>query len=624
MKSLRLSSLRLIALAAAMGAVLVSGSSVTWTFAQDEEDMDVPAGFNLMGMPEKPAAEHIEAGKRVYFTKCVWCHGVDGAGDGPAADRLWPRPRNFNQGTFKIRHTASGELPLPDTDLFLTVTHGLPGSAMPSWEGILTEEQKRQVIAFVTTELVKDRDFQDEEFETYTVLEIDKLEPIPPTEESIQKGAQLFVDNKCFECHGATGRGDGNAFNLKDDWGFPIQPADQSKCWNFRGSRQDAYNVENIFRTFSTGVNGTPMPSFADNTTIEERWHLANFVQSLCERDQNGEPLAIDPLTDKPKSTFVIPSRPIEGEIPEDPNDEQWLSASRRYLAMGGQITHKPRNFVNRIDDLWVRSIYNENEIAFMFQWNDRSKSLGPEESEIEPYEVNLKEYGVVEQLPSTGEEGSIAMKQNNYSVYGDALAVQFPIKWQELPPPEKPRFLFGDEKYPVDIVKWEAKEGDAYMLRGFTGTGWDMDWEDREDFDETLRLVKSEWEDGRWTIIMARPRRPLIEPKPEAPADPENAEAAEEYAEALKAHTESIQDSYDENTWFEVGQYIPTVYFAWDGHNGDAGRKMALSAFYYTFLEPPIPTTVYIYPALIAIGIVGLEGWVMVRRANKRKGKTL
>ena len=261
MKSLRLSSLRLIALAAAMGAVLVSGSSVTWTFAQDEEDMDVPAGFNLMGMPEKPAAEHIEAGKRVYFTKCVWCHGVDGAGDGPAADRLWPRPRNFNQGTFKIRHTASGELPLPDTDLFLTVTHGLPGSAMPSWEGILTEEQKRQVIAFVTTELVKDRDFQDEEFETYTVLEIDQLEPIPPTEESIQKGAQLFVDNKCFECHGASGRGDGNAFNLKDDWGFPIQPADQSKCWNFRGSRQDAYNVENIFRTFSTGVNGTPMPS---------------------------------------------------------------------------------------------------------------------------------------------------------------------------------------------------------------------------------------------------------------------------------------------------------------------------------------------------------------------------
>ena len=95
---------------------------------------------------------------------------------GPAADRLWPRPRNFNQGTFKIRHTASGELPLFDSkkpvpgqnDLFETVTHGLPGSAMPSWEGILTEEQRLQVLSFVTTQLVKDRKFTDKQSESQT------------------------------------------------------------------------------------------------------------------------------------------------------------------------------------------------------------------------------------------------------------------------------------------------------------------------------------------------------------------------------------------------------------------------------------------------------------------------
>ena len=74
----------------------------------------LPAGFKKGELAPEPSADMIEAGKRVYFTKCVWCHGVDGAGDGPGADRLWPRPRNFNQGTFKIRHTASGELPLFD------------------------------------------------------------------------------------------------------------------------------------------------------------------------------------------------------------------------------------------------------------------------------------------------------------------------------------------------------------------------------------------------------------------------------------------------------------------------------------------------------------------------------
>src|SRR3989442_6136790 len=50
----------------------------------------------------------------------------------------------------------------------------------------------------------------------------------------LEKGANLFVEKKCIECHGAEGRGDGNPFNLKDDWGFPIQPANMHKCWNFR------------------------------------------------------------------------------------------------------------------------------------------------------------------------------------------------------------------------------------------------------------------------------------------------------------------------------------------------------------------------------------------------------
>ncbi len=584
MRHFRFKSAWLVCLIAAAGIAMVSGSTAVWTFAEEGGGSGVPAGFKTSDMPAMPMAQDIEAGKRVYFTKCVWCHGVDGAGDGPSADRLWPRPRNFNQGTFKIRHTASGELPLPLTDLFQTVTHGLPGSAMPSWEGILTEEQRRQAIAFVTTQLVKDRKFDDKDTETFTVLQLDSLKPIPPSKESLEKGAQLVVDKKCIECHGVDGHGDGNAFNLKDDWGFPIQPASWHKCWNFRGSRQDPYDVKNIFRTFSTGVNGTPMPSFADNTTIEERWHIANFVQSLCERDAKGNPLEIDPLTDKPKVNFVIRSGPIEGEIPDDPENELWQKRERRIVALGGQITHKPRNFVNRLDDVWVKSIYNEKSIAFLFQWEDRSKSVAEGKLPFQPTEVNLDEYGIKEQPPKTGEPDSIAAKQNAYTVYNDAFAFEFPVKWQELPPPEKPRFFWGDPKYPVDIVKWEADGS----LRALTGTGWDQDFEARDDFAEKMKLLKAEWKDGLWTLMIQRP----------------------------------LKGDYDEDTYFEMGKYIPTVFFAWDGHNGDVGRKLAVSAFYYTILEPPIPKETYIYPTLIAVGIVILEGWVMTRRANKKKGK--
>ncbi len=579
-------------LATAFGIILVSGSTGGVAFAADA----VPEGFKKAELSPEPAADMIEAGKRVYFTKCVWCHGVDGAGDGPGADRLWPRPRNFNQGTFKIRRTASGELPLFDAkkptpgqnDLFETVTHGLPGSAMPSWEGILTEEQRLQVLSFVTTQLVKDRKFTDKASESQTVLQLDELKPVPVSEESLKKGAELIVEKKCVECHGAEGRGDGNAFNLKDDWGFSIQPANWHKCWNFRGSRQDPYNVKNIFRTFSTGVNGTPMPSFADNSTVEERWHIANFVNSLCEREADGKPLAIDPQADKPKINFVVSSGMVEGEIPADPEHELWKNRARRYIAMGGQITHKPRNFVNRIDDIWVKSLYNDKNVVFMFQWDDRTKSVAEGKLPWAPTSVNVD---VKEQDPKTGEEGSIAAHQNNYTVYNDAVAMQTAVKWKELPAPIKPRYLFGsNEQFPVDIVKWEADGS----LRAFEGTGWDKDFTQRDTYEENIKILHSEWKNGRWTVIIQRP-----------------------------LGNKKDQD-YDEDTFFEMGQYIPTVFFAWDGHNGDAGRKMAVSAFYYTFLEPPTPREAYIYPVVIAFGVVLLEGWVLTRRSNKRKGKTL
>ena len=580
-------------LTTAFGIILISGSTGGVTLAADAA---LPAGFKKAELAPEPSADMIEAGKRVYFTKCVWCHGVDGAGDGPGADRLWPRPRNFNQGTFKIRHTASGELPLFDAkkptpgqnDLFETVTHGLPGSAMPSWEGILTEEQRLQVLSFVTTQLVKDRKFTDKQSESQTILQLGDLTPIAPTEESLKKGAELVVEKKCVECHGADGRGDGNAFNLKDDWGFSIQPANWHKCWNFRGSRQDPYNVKNIFRTFSTGVNGTPMPSFADNTTVEERWHIANWVNSLCEREADGKPLAIDPLADKPKINFVVSSGLAEGEISADPEHEMWKKRARRFVAMGGQITHKPRNFVNRIDDIWVKSLYNDKYVVFMFQWDDRTKSVAEGKLPWEPTSVNID---IKEQDPKTGEEGSIASHQNNYTVYNDAIAMETAVKWKELPAPIKPRYLFGsNEQYPVDIVKWEADGS----LRAFKGTGWDKDFEERFNYEENIKILYSEWKNGRWTVIV---QRPLGNKK---------------------------DQEYDEDTFFEMGQYIPTVFFAWDGHNGDAGRKMAVSAFYYTFLEPPTPREAYIYPIVIAFGVVLLEGWVLTRRSNKRKGKTL
>ena len=96
-------------------------------------------------------------------------------------------------------------------------------------------------------------------------------------EESIELGKKLYEENGCLKCHGNLGRGDGpSAPTLADDFGHPIRAADLSQRWTFRGGS----SREDIFRTMSTGLNGTPMPSFADALQPEQRWAMPGFIAS--------------------------------------------------------------------------------------------------------------------------------------------------------------------------------------------------------------------------------------------------------------------------------------------------------------------------------------------------------
>ncbi|MHB8482050.1 MAG: c-type cytochrome [Nitrospiria bacterium] len=518
------------------------------------------------GRPEKASPEDLAAGKTIFFRKCVWCHGPTGAGDGPGADRLWPRPRNFNAGTFKIRHTASGELPTEE-DLFLTVTHGLPGSAMPPWDGILSDKERMQVVRFVRTELVKDRNFLDKDTEDYHIIDFGKQ--IPTSKESIEKGKLVFTTKgKCVECHGNEGRGDGNK-TQKDEWGFPILPADLHKCWNFRGNREDPYNPRNIFREVSTGLNGTPMPSFADVLTQEDRWNVANFVISLC------PPKKIDPLTAKPVLQFVVKSGYDKGEIPSDINDPKWAEAESTYVGLAGQITEKPRNFVRLVDEVWVRSIYNDKEIAYYFDWDDRNKSVGQPETgnyELQPADMS--------EVPPAGQP--VAVKgADGWPIYNDSIGIQFPAKWEQIAPPEKPRFIFGDEKNPVDLWKWDATGG----IVEYTGKGITNPLTPRDE--KNVKVVASEYKDGHWRVILKRDR---------------------------------LTNDKDNEVQFTLGQYIPTSFYIWDGNNGDRGAKTSISTWYYTILKPPVPKNVYVVPPIVVLVVIGFEFWLRKKFEKNKK----
>lgn len=541
---------------------LMTISGVGFAQAQDEDD-DLSPGFSTGYRPEKPSAEDIEAGKAVYFTKCVWCHGIDGAGDGPSAKRLPTKPRNFNQGTFKIRHTASGELPT-DEDLFLTVTNGLPGSVMPPWGEILSAKQRRQVVAFVKTNLVKDRDFMDEEDEDFTVLTVGT--PVPSSEESIERGREVYEKKgKCRECHGDEGRGDGN-LTMKDDWKFPIFPADLSKPWNFRGNRRDPFNPANVFREVSTGLNGTPMPSFDEILTIEDRWDVANFVMSLSRH------YPIDPETNKPGFSVVIESHFTDAEVPTSTKDERWEPITPHYVGLASQIIRQPRHFIRPIEDVRVRSIFSGTEISFLLEWNDRTKSLRDENK------TPIYDTVAVKSTDLTHETNAPEYK----GVYNDAIAIQFPEKWEEIPAPEKPYFIHGDAKRGVDIWKWLA-DGTTEQLTGHGLT--DIVLRDTKN----VQVLDANFSNGKWSVIMKR---------------------------------SLLTEDKEHDVQFTAGKYVPMNFFAWDGDAGEVDGKMALSTYYYVIMKPPYPTSVYVAPPIAGFIMLAVEGFVFWRvRKKKREG---
>ncbi|HEX8203268.1 MAG TPA: cytochrome c, partial [Isosphaeraceae bacterium] len=101
----------------------------------------VPAG--------RKAPVPLEGGHALYRRHCLHCHGVSGDGNGPTANYLFPRPRDFRPGLFKFTSTAVGAKPTR-ADLRKTILQGLPGTSMPSFEALMEPLEVEQVIDFVT------------------------------------------------------------------------------------------------------------------------------------------------------------------------------------------------------------------------------------------------------------------------------------------------------------------------------------------------------------------------------------------------------------------------------------------------------------------------------------------
>lgn len=84
-------------------------------------------------------------GGKDYATYCSPCHGKSGNGDGPLAALLDPKPVRHNNAEYMNA--------LSDQYLFSLIKDGGPAvgksSLMASWRGILSEQQIRDLVAYL-------------------------------------------------------------------------------------------------------------------------------------------------------------------------------------------------------------------------------------------------------------------------------------------------------------------------------------------------------------------------------------------------------------------------------------------------------------------------------------------
>ena len=233
--------------------------------------------FQLQTWLNSPAAtSHIgnmtgnaKAAAEPYRRYCVGCHGELGDGNGENAVWLDPRPRDFQLAVFKCRSTPTGTLPT-DEDLFDTIARGLDRSVMPPWN-TFTKDERADLVAWIKHYSPR---WQNEKAGTPI-----QIPPEPEvTADRVKAGQEIFRRLECWKCHGVQGMANGpSASTLTDDLGRPILP------YNFTdGSRPKCGETDrDIYKIFMTGVDGTPMPSFADNIKPEEAWELVFYLRTL-------------------------------------------------------------------------------------------------------------------------------------------------------------------------------------------------------------------------------------------------------------------------------------------------------------------------------------------------------
>lgn len=612
--------------------------------------------------------KYVAEGATIYIKNCVFCHGDLLDGDGHFAHAFNPPPANFmDPGTIAM---------LQEGFLFWRIAKGGVGlpkestpwnSVMPAWEDRLTEDEIWKVIMY----LYDATGYQPRRWETHA-----SVAPAPSRPETRDRPRSIFshlsvsalssqglaqaqqagdvtsgkavYEKKCAVCHGIEGKGDGPGAAHLDP-----KPRDFTRgLYKIRttGSGQLPTD-EDLFRVITEGLPGTSMPGWR-HLPEEERSALVTYLKTFSPRFRTEPPgEAIDvgrevPATEESinkgrklyrlMECFTCHGHAGRGDGESAPElEDDWgnpirpRNLMRAWTFRGGTTAREiVTRFLSGLAGTPMPSyegVFEEEEMEQNWHLANYVRSLSPP---TPSYATLIAAKPVTGEIPLDPDDafwsripqdnfplaGQVIVDPRNFNPSIDMIAVRavyseteiaFHLTWDDptlskrdpggqtfadqvvlqfpaaLPEgTERPYVLMGDSGNPVYLLRWTGDSGvieaNASGLGKITSqTG-----------NQLQAKGKVVFADGQYRLVIRRPR--------------------------------VTGDSRDPN--FPVGRFLSVAFMAWDGGAGETGSQFSLSSWYYLHLEPPPSRARWIYPPVVALGVLGLELWGL-RWARRRQG---
>lgn len=183
-------------------------------------------------------------GRHLFFSYCAVCHGPNGTGDGPLAEKLEIEPSDLSSDDYMKKSVE--EL----TDIIASYAMDI-GRVMPKWGDVIPKSNLRHIAAFIPMLTQTDIRLRGD----------------------VRRGELIFV-RSCVPCHGPRGRGNGVIIKLLNVKKMP-NFTDESTLLRKKDSE-----MLKIIKKGSPDVD-TYMPSWQGILSEDDIVNAAAYVRSL-------------------------------------------------------------------------------------------------------------------------------------------------------------------------------------------------------------------------------------------------------------------------------------------------------------------------------------------------------